>query len=74
MLTGSSKTARPRSREQLKGGPVAQSRRMVLRQAPEGQGEGVPKAGPAVHAGQSWELVRSSQSGPTDTVRPGSQV
>lgn len=46
---GPSKIARPGSREQLKGGPVAQSRRMVLRQAPEGKG-GVPKAGPAVHA------------------------
>lgn len=38
----------------------------------EGQGKGDPKAAPAVHAlCQPWELVRSGQPGPDDTMGPG---
>lgn len=74
MFTGPSKTARLRSGEQLKGGSVAQSRRMDLSQAPQRSREELPrKLLQYVSSSQLWELVRSGQPGPTDTTGPGSK-
>lgn len=76
MLTGPGKTARLWSGEQLKGGCMAQSRKMVLGQAPQRGKEKLllKQFLQYTSSHQPWEFVSSGQPGPTDTMRPGSQV
>lgn len=53
---------------------MAQSRRMDLSQAPQRGREELPrKLLQYMSSSQLWELVRSGQPGPTDTMGPGSK-